>query len=68
LDVFQEIKDDFILFNKYCSLRVLSIVTDFLARYEETSSLVSTAWRYGNCIYDVREKKQARAKTNYNKF
>jgi hypothetical protein len=63
LDIFQEVKDDFIPFKKYCSLRVVSIVADFLARYEGTSSSVSTAWRYGNCIYDVREKKQARAET-----
>jgi len=43
-------------------VRVISIATDFLARYEGTSSSVSTAWRYGNCICDVRGKKQARAK------
>jgi hypothetical protein len=65
LDVFQEVKDNFIPLRKYYSLRVLWIVTDFLARYEGTSSSVSTAWRYWNCIYDVSERKQARAEKKF---
>jgi hypothetical protein len=55
LDVFQEVEDDYTPLKKYYSLGVVSIVTDLLARYEGASSSVETAWRYGNCIYDVRE-------------
>jgi hypothetical protein len=62
LDVFQEVKKDFISFKKYFSVRVASILTDFLARYEENSrSSVSTAYRYRNCIYDLTDRKQTSA-------